>query len=588
MLGVLLGVMVQMLPARGADIEPILTRTDAAANLPLVMPVRLVGGGQPRSRVTLRFPDGREVEGAVAAVRLVPPRLGAGGWLPDGPRWEVLQPGEAMLTDDPLGLAWFVIADLPAGVFGQEIWLDGRPVSLRWLSRPALLAMRLGFDAGGDASSPLENPWTSPLPETWQNRPDLRAALRPAWNDPARAWRARLATAGLTPREEDRAVAITPDLLDPGIVEAAGAERPMLERLVEAVSAQAEARWRVALARLWSADAALSLRVRHALAGAGEFEAGLERVVAPVWPADDLRAGALLEMLLDDSLSAEDLRTRTAEWLAGVPETVQWVIDDGVRAEGIGVVPSLGVMHLAAGDAGAILMTGSDRIVRPVMLPTRSMRTLRPDWASIEGGFVRYRIAGETRRAIVDGTPVRVEPPGLATGPFPADWSMSRLIGTPGSAAVMIAGAVPSGLLTADAPGIGVPARCRLLLTVPREVIGSGDAWEARIWIGPFGQSRAVLVVRGGGGFEVQTLAGNGGRAFGEAVIERGLAGDDLLVEITLPADAAEADGLVHLGIEVEDPSGSRHAWPRAMLPWQIEPARRALDLSGWLGELGD
>ncbi|MBZ0172989.1 MAG: hypothetical protein K8E66_11450, partial [Phycisphaerales bacterium] len=183
------------------QLEPIRASYDAIPGQPLILAVRPENDRLPKPNVTLRFPDGREINGGVAAVRLVTPEQSGQTWLRAGARWEVLGPREA--GSDLETLAWFVLAELPDGVIGQEVWLDGQPITLRWLPRPRLMAARLGFDPESPDTNPLADPWASPLPESWRTRPDLGAALRPASDDPLRRWRAVLATHGLHP-DSDR------------------------------------------------------------------------------------------------------------------------------------------------------------------------------------------------------------------------------------------------------------------------------------------------------------------------------------------------------------------------------------------------
>ncbi len=572
-------------PARAADIEPVLTRTDAVAGLPLVMPVRVVGAGQPRARVTLRFPDGREVPGSVAAVRLRARE--SYGWIDAGPDWEVLAPAQAVRADDASNLVWFVLADPPAGVVGQEIWLDGKPIALRWLPRPELLGMRLGFDPGQRDAGSLAHPWSSPLPEPWRSRPDLARELEPARTDPLRAWRATLATGGLFPPAEDRAVGLPPELLDPNIVARLGADAPIETRLLDAVRAQTAARWRVALARLWSADAALSLRVRHALAGGGAFSLGAAgEVVAPVWTANDRESSALLELMLDDETPSAERAGLASRWLAERPSATLWIVDDGAE-EGEGIPPTIGAVAFAAGDAGAILMTPGDLIVRPVVLPSRFARTLRPPREAIADRRIVYRVLGENRPLSVRGAAEELRPPGLSTGPFAPDWTMSRFVGGPGSRQLVDASRVPDTLIPAEGVRAGGKPRARLVVRLPTPFAAAEDDWEVRIWIGPFQRSRAVIVIRGDGTDRVQVLP-DADREIPLPEIARGSDRDGIVLDLVLPPEAHEARGLAWIGLEAVGTQGERFAWPHAMLPWQIEPARRAIDPGSWLGEFSD
>jgi len=52
---------------------------------------------------------------------------------------------------------------------------------------------------------------------------------------------------------------------------------------------------------------------------------------------------------------------------------------------------------------------------------------------------------------------------------------------------------------------------------------------------------------------------------------------------VPIPA-SVQAGRLVRVGMQRVDARGVRSAWPRPMMPWQIEPGRVALDLGQWLG----
>jgi hypothetical protein len=49
-----------------------------------------------------------------------------------------------------------------------------------------------------------------------------------------------------------------------------------------------------------------------------------------------------------------------------------------------------------------------------------------------------------------------------------------------------------------------------------------------------------------------------------------------------LPPGSIEADGTVRLGIMRRDARGARSAWPRPLMPWQVEPGRAALRTGAW------
>lgn len=581
--------------ARAIDIEPILTETDAVAGIPLVMPVRVGASGQPRSTVKLVFSDGQEVSGTLAAVRFRP-RDNRSGWIPSGPAWEVLLPAEAARVRDEV--AWFVLADLPRGAVGQEIWLDGKPVRLRWLPRPTILGMRFGFDPARQGG-PIEDPWSSPVPEAWRARPDLLGALESVSADPIRGWRARLATAGLHPQPEANAgIAITPDLLDTAVLEAATAPEPIPAKLERTLRAQTEARWRVGLAWLWAADAALSLRVRQALCGVGIFGVDAdERVVVPVWTADESQSSSLLAMLLDAESSAGERAQRAAEWLSALPDAGAWVVDDGVQSAENPIPPTLGAMLFAAGDAGAIPM-GASSITRPIAMMSRESVTLRPGGGLVNGSRAVYRIRGQNRSVILRGGIKDLVPPGLRTGEFLPELTMEGIVHGAGWGPASEPGTSASALISVDDLRAGGTSRVRMVIRLPGAARKRGTeklavtgnpvaGWSVRLWVGPFGRGRAVVIVEDSGRAEIQALPAAQGRAVPLPETEFGTDGEDLLIEILLPTGCEESNGLVHLGIEAVDPTGGRTSWPRPMLPWGVEPGRRVINPAAWLGGLG-
>ena len=521
----------------------------------------------------MRFPDGREIPGEIAAIRLETPENRGSGWLDEGPTWRVLSPKEAKSRD---GLTWFVLADLPEDVIGQEIWLSGKPVALRWLPRPRLMASRLGFDPEKPGASPLADPWSSPLPEQWRERPDLIQALGPALHDPLRRWRAVLATKGLHLEPDSGVGPITPELLGSGLVEATARVAPLADRLLAAISGQNEARWRIALALLWSADPGLSLRVRQALAGAGRFRIGDhpgEAAVVPMWTADDREASRLLSMLLEGDAASRAERARL--WLEGTPRLAMWVIDDGIS----GGSASIGAMYLDAGDTTAIPLAGPGETPRPVLLPTRKESILRPAARPPDRGgasVFEARIAGRVQHIPYRPGPVPLEPPGESIGPVWADLSMSTLLhGAGNERAFRLVGTGLTGRITKAPAGTG------WVVFLRAETPGM-----VRLWIGPRGHAAGVLSVGVEGGVDLQRFEPAGDRLAEPSVVRATDSAGATRLEITLPEGSVEPGGLLHLGLEFEDGQGRRFTWPRPMLPWQIEPARRVLDTRAWMGGL--
>ncbi|MBZ0171578.1 MAG: hypothetical protein K8E66_04290, partial [Phycisphaerales bacterium] len=146
------------------------------------------------------------------------------------------------------------------------------------------------------------------------------------------------------------------------------------------------------------------------------------------------------------------------------------------------------------------------------------------------------------------------------------------------------------------------PRTPRLAGLITRKPTGenAGSAWrvylnfdandsvhhETRIWIGPSARTKAVVTIGLDGGLDLQRFDG-AGSTLGEPRAEVSRRSDrPARVEVTLPAGSVEPDGTLHLGLEFVDQAGNRWSWPRPMLPWQIEPARRVLDTKAWMGGL--
>jgi hypothetical protein len=100
-----------------------------------------------------------------------------------------------------------------------------------------------------------------------------------------------------------------------------------------------------------------------------------------------------------------------------------------------------------------------------------------------------------------------------------------------------------------------------------------------RLWFGPSHSPRAVLRATEGGESFIESLrAGLAAPLSAEVVSEPGR----WAMKVSLPSTCLESDGVLLLGAERHDARGERTAAPRAMLPWQEEPGRVAIDTAGW------
>ncbi|MEX2218714.1 MAG: hypothetical protein WD749_08130, partial [Phycisphaerales bacterium] len=504
--------------------------------------------------------------------RAAPAGAGAwGGWLEPPGEWRAT-PAAASTLPSGSG-AWVISVDLPLDSIGQGVWVNDQRLALNWMGDPRA-------SAGG----PI--PWHA-VDEASLSAQALRLA-EPERQSPVRRWRYRLLAAG--PQGLAWGMEGEPP---PGL---SAGERAFADPVVEAMARQDEARWAAALGWLWLADADLAERIRRRLVAVVVFEDGH---AAPMWPTRLEELKSLRDDLLNPRLGGPARRERASAWLEAQAPAAAWVVDDaGPRADG-GVLAEVGVANLTEratlGWAGRAGCGGGARA--PDLAPVPSLAACVLTAVAAEDGEgraapragrppARLEVhAGKWKadHAVVAHA-VPVSPPGLAMSPFTGDWSMAGLLaGAPDAA--MGAGpdwataAVLSRREADSGSGWWVYLECKS----PPGPDGRAPAADetVRVWLGPRGHSAAVLRVTSRGGVaDERALERTGDGMLPGASVSR--LADRWVAHIPVPAGAIDGEGSIRIGVERTDAAGRRTAWPRPMMPWQVEPGRIRADTGAW------
>ena len=543
-------------------LEPLERRVDAIPGRTLVMPVRVQGPIDPRRAIRPLLDDGRALAAELHWIAVAPEPDGAGSWLPPAGLWSAT-PAAAHMRPAGTG-AWCLVVPLPGDAIGQGLWFGSRRVPLNWLTDAALIV-----------PPDEESPWVSPLTQV---SGQLARLSEPEMRSPVRRWRHRLLTRGL----------VHPPWAAPGEVER-DAPDEFSEPVLESLARQSEGRWRLALAALWRADPGLADQLKHRLVLTVEFPGG---VVAPAWPCDQDALDELLLDLLNPRISASERVARTRAWLDEQPGGAGWVIDDAGAVDGITGRPIATCAAANLSDrrtlawAAALPMRAS-----PDMTPleARTAAALQVSPPAPEGERAAAAVGvhvgrwSTTVRAVTE--PLGARPPGLRIAPWFADWDLPHWLAGSGEPLVAPADAAgvwsatalvrPSDAAAAEAGAAAASAGTRWSLYVECRWAGATERAEVvRVWLGAFGRASRVLRVTSSGDFSSE-----GGDGVGATVVRRE---DRWIAMVPLPDECIEPGGVLRLGVERTDSRGRHSAWPRPMLPWQLEPGRAAVDLGAW------
>jgi len=550
-------------------------RIDAVLGMPLVVLIELAGDFPAADVGPVVLDDGRELETEIYWIGVKPGDPGASWLLPPG-EWTARTVEEVSRGETPKGEigTWALLVDPPIDAVGQGLWIAGQRRTVNWLPDPAIVASKVSSRA-----------WISPLPPAMRESSKLRFLVEPERTSPLRRWRYKLMAGELSPVVERRIVELDGSVRRPtreGAIE--WSTGSMISRVLETLASQQESKWAIALARLDQADDELAEAVRRRLCAVVDFGAG---EIAPVWPVAQEGIDRLLSDLLDQQLSPRERARRARLWLQEQQTSIAWIVSDAPRADGATGEPRTVVAAANMGYESKLTSISNAASSETSDLSTLSPLTARAFevTSKVRTGeipVVQARVGEEEHRLSVNAVGLKAAPPGLRIDRFAGDWTLaSMLVGTP---------LAPTG---GDAWRTGAllyrePAG-RWMLFVQCDT-PQNDASEERI--------RLTLGTEGAANDMVIELSPTR-----EPVVEMGV-GNVLApieaftpeaevnsfprgwsVRLVIPDRVIEARGTqLRLGIERRDALARRSAWPRAMLPWQGECARSAIDLSAWGG----
>lgn len=553
-------------------VDPIEPRIDVIAGSMLVAPVRVVGDTSLAKTLQARLDDGRKVDVLLRCVSVKLEPGAAATWLPPAATWTVdTRPVSGTDGRDGVGATWVLVMQLPADAAGQSVWVGNSKLPLNWLPAPVAL-VRSGDRFG----------WPAPM-ESAKLTHEFRALLAPEAESPVRRWRHRLVTTGLDPRREAEL------RLTLGVSE-------FSDPILEALARQSEARWSVAIAWLWRDRPELAQRLAKRVACVVDFGDGH---LAPAWPIDQAELDSLVADLVDPDLSTDGRIARAETWLRSQEPMVAWVADDGGLSAPdpeddslTDTISSVKVANLA--DRGMTVSFGAGG-TKQELSPIGPMRVATLTAAMPGTSVLRGEQVDASSSFVLSSGPwsvslsplaerVPVRPPGRTIGGLQPDLTL-RSWRSPSS--VEGSTTLPStrAMIARGAPVLGGENAWYLMVEC-RRVTRADDPGKdlVEVWMGPHEHPR--LVIR---------LA-----AIGEATLIQAEKPDDVRSIVDrvkfvreetrwaafVPIDAAciEPESLLRIGLVRVDARGVRGSWPRAMLPWQVEPSRVLFSLKEWGG----
>jgi hypothetical protein len=449
------------------------------------------------------------------------------------------------------------IVTLPEVPEGEVLSVAGRSFSVNWLP-PVTGLLRA---AATEDHAAVEDPWAPVEPELANSAEALRLAADEA-RTPLGRWRYRLLVDGLNPSHADR----TDDPLT------------FADPAIEVIARQNEARWRVALAWLWSVDADLTRRLKLRLAAIARFPGG---TLAPAWPTDHGRLDVLLADLLDPGATPRQRAMAAEEFLEELPSAVAWVIDDGgaLDTQRQTVIATVGVTNLMDRASLAWLDLPADEPggrspPQPEAVASHATGTL--SLALRREGFspaIRANLSRWSRTLATVPVLTPATPPGLTLGPLFPEWTLETWSASafPAPRAAWTTAAL---LTRVTDPATGA-ASWELLMECAR-VPGVGDETLERVSLefGPPGARLRRDVSLSG------TVTDASGAALAAVVVK--VEATRWTFRVPLPSDAIERDGVLRLSLSRVDALGRRSSWPRPSLPWQASPARASIDTAAW------
>lgn len=513
-----------------SGIEPADPRLYAVPGEPALIPIKPLEPLPEHVEVTLA--DGRVLEATARRVSVMPddsPRA----WLPPAGKWSSSEAAQPPPVDSLT--TCYIVVETPTDAVGADVLIAGKHLPVTWLRS--------------------QDPGAAPAPPAPPAA--LQRILEPEKQSPVRRWRYKLVTRTLS--DPDSSADSFPD--------------PTLEALAR----QTEARWRHALARIGRQAPRVAARL---VARLGKLASVGGRLV-PAWPVsladlDSLLAG------ISDPLRTEPQAAAVAEsFLDSQREGIAWIADDaGGQTADRNMISIVDCLNLSERPALTSctwtgVSNGEPELSSLAPAAFQSFRVTRPKAARSLPGDIEARIGSWSARLAALPAPIAAKPPGVIVGPFERDWTLDGIY--TGRASPSATAAVLRIYNDAQSDGWTVYIEC---LRGPNAPTDSSPREEyLRLWLGPAGSPRAIIRISEGSEVVVESLR-LGLASAPEAIVVSEPA--RWAVKVRIPSSCIETDGVLLLGAERYDSSGERSAAPRAMLPWQQEPGRVAIDTRAW------
>ena len=548
-----------------------------------MLPISVQNPKAIRSGLRVRLDDGRSVP-ATASFVWAATNDRSTGWTRTTPVWNLSTPAQYLKNPPTMPGTWIAMIDLPIDAVGQGIWIDETRYEPNWLPAPARVILE-------SSAHDQDGFWDAALSETQLRSIYVNDAIANLRVDPFNSWRAKLMTEGFSP---DSGSSTTPAHSDRDLT-------AIHTELLQSNSAQGleyiadhfTARWQIILGRIWLINPQVGAQLKHQLSRTITADGQ----IVPMWTDDTAQLSALAHDLLSPFVNDELRVERVIAWLETQPQSMSWVIDDSghptrhpfTLTQTIGTMVATPLTKAQQSQLARVQSVGIEPVVEMIPSGSIARSTLvapsapTPTYAQVnDPRIISIQVGNQRSRLKSMGDVPLASPPGVLIGPALNDWTL-HAFGTQQSSL----GALPdppyrvAGLVhrVADIDELDPRAGWRVYLECAIDPKSSIDT-NIQIWIGPMNSSRVAWTIsRKLGLVELRSDADINI----EPIFTSTTDGDRWILEIDLPPQAISNDGFLVIGLERED--GNRHSsWPRRMMPWQDEPGRFAIDITGWTG----
>lgn len=559
-------------PLWAQNVTPALDRVDAIVDRSLVLPLRVEDPSKLERDLNVRLDDGRAVDARLVRL-LSTPLIQTGSWRTSHSIWSAADPQDADLD---LPGVWVAIIDLPIDAVGQGIWIESERYEPNWLPAPqrVMLETRDRADDGF---------WDPALTQAQQSSPLFEETLSAMRANPFSRWRVELLTEGFSPGRDDSARADTQRELDAIY---ASLDNSDTRSVLDEVASHTRARWQIILGRLWLIDQDVARAMKHQLTRT----ARIGSTWVPLWDDDNAQLAALAHDLLSPFVN-DDLRVERARgWLDSRRHAMCWVVDDAgfAQRDPALLAPTIAFVALDGSRSATLARFNSDSIRESVQSAEQGVVTTHTLLAPARRAYehevipsprrIDVSVARENFTLLTQHSVPIAAPPGLVVGPLLHDWTLDALReARSAQGALPRAGHRTAALLTRSGPPTE-PGTWRLVVETDRPTPSAEVT--LRVWVGPYSAPRAVWTISSDLGLVESRMDTD---IENEPGVRDTLEPSRWVVEIDLPDGIVRDNELLLLGVERES-QGIRTAWPRRMMPWDEEPGRFAIDLSGWLG----